>query len=761
MNSIPALAVAGNGLSVVPGTLALALVGVLGILDYLPGGTALKSLGGDSGDGDGASNGTNGDGEENVEAVNEAHLDEAARRLEERGERFDGENLRRALDEVLADAQQATPSRAVPSQASQGDAQVRSVAPDKIEEHQTYLVRTGENGEERYVRELIVSSFPSRVAYGWLDQLYAGDANVRISYHLWPRDPDSMMRKLNVRSTRLRGQIQRKQEKGNINTTEEEQQLEEVERLREELTRGNTRLFDFAMYIEVIGETKEELDDRTAQVRQILAQSNARITPLYDRQLEAQRSVAPLGNDTVKNTQVMDTNALGTTFPFIEPSVVQPSGVLFGFHNVTGTPVVVDRWELSGHNMLISGKIGSGKSYLAKLAIWRRLEMDPETDVLIIDPVGGMGDLVDAIGGQRIQVGGNSVINPMEISQSSIDEDEEEDINPYEQKIRSVMGMFNTHFQGRRELTKEEEGILRRSIRLAYLQQGITPDTETHGNESPTIQDVLDVLHHYANGKRPSEFLDVAPEHEPYISSIERTEEGDASSDLADHAHSVLLGLEDFQEGGQNSNLNGETTVRLDQRNRVFQFDLSQAVQGSTPLMMHVVLDWLFQRARTSDRNTLVAIDEAHYMLGQEEALDMLELFARHSRHYNSGMTLISQTVDEFMQNDQARAIYDQCDIRALMRHENIGDEALEALDLTERERRFVLQAQAGNSADFSQSLLYVTDVGKLRVQVRSSGYEHHVVEEDLNPWAYLYRENLVEWEQIPEGERAEVRQQL
>lgn len=723
----------------------------MGLLDYIPGGTALQSF---RSNGDADSDG------DPLGDVNEAYIDEAARRLEQNDEPVTGETLRRAVQEVKADAESSADSRAFQSATSQGDAQVRSVAPDKIEEHQTYLVRTGENGEERYIRHLIVSSFPSRVSYGWLDQLYAGNSNVRVSYHIWPRDPDSMMRQLNVRSTRLRGQIQRKQEKGKINTTEEEQQLEEVERLREQLTRGNTDLFDFAMYLEVIGDTKDDLDDRTAQVRQILAQSNARITPLYDRQLEAQHTVAPLANDTVQNTQVMDTNALGTTFPFIEPSVVQPSGVLFGFHNVTGTPVVVDRFELSGHNMLISGKIGSGKSYLAKLAIWRRLEMDPETDVLIIDPVGGMGDLVDAVGGQQVQIGGTSVINPMEIRQSEVDESGE-DLNPYEQKIRSIMGMFNTHFQGRRELTKEEEGILRRAIRLAYLQQGITPDTETHTNQSPTIQNVLDILQQYADGNRPSSFLDVSSEFEPYIESIERAEEGDSGDNLSDHAHSVLLGLEDFQEGGQNSNLNGGTTVELDDRNRVFQFDLSQAVQGSTPLMMHVVLDWLFQRARTADRNTLVVIDEAHYMLGQEEALDMLELFARHSRHYNSGMTLISQTVDEFMQNEQARAIYDQCDIRALMRHENIGDEALEALDLTERERRFVMQAQAGNSADFSQALLYVTDVGKLRVQVRSSEYEHNVVEEDRNPWAYLYEEDLIDWERIPETERTAVREQL
>ncbi|MFB6176529.1 MAG: hypothetical protein ABEI99_05190, partial [Halobaculum sp.] len=68
-----------------------------------------------------------------------------------------------------------------------------------------------------------------------------------------------------------------------------------------------TNLFNFAMYIEVVGKSEDDLDDRTAKVRNVLSQSNARVTPLYDRQMDVQRSLAPLGTDPVRNTQVMDT----------------------------------------------------------------------------------------------------------------------------------------------------------------------------------------------------------------------------------------------------------------------------------------------------------------------------------------------------------------------------------------------------------------------------------------------------------------------
>ena len=719
-----------------------------------------------------------------IEQADDDKIAEAAERLQREDGEITSENLREKLDEIEREAEQSERegrTGAIRSPIERSEADRLSVAPEQIVESETYLKRTNREGKDTYARSLIVSDFPARVAAGWLDQLFTNGldtngAHVRVSYHMWPRDSQAMMQKLDVRATRLLTNIKQKEKQGKINTTEEQQQLEQVNRLREGLTSGSTKLFDFALYVEVVADDEQILDEGTEEVRQIFRRAKAEVTPLYDRQLDAQRAAAPLGDDPVRNTQIMDVKALGTTFPFIEPSVVQPTGVLTGFHQTTNSPVVVDRFEQSGHNMLISGKIGSGKSYLAKLVMWRRLMMDPETEILMIDPVGGFADMVDAVGGQRITIDSTTRINPLEIKEAEVDELEEIEGDPYDDKIRSVMGLFRAHFQGRRELSKEEDGVLRRAIRLSYLQNGITKDLSTHGNTSPTIQDMIDILRNLSEGRRPEEFLD-APEHlHGRITQI-ASEAGDTGGDTgqrgradggrrsdnrereSEYAHSVLLGLEDFRRGGQRANLNGQTNVALN--DRVVQFDLSAVADGnSAGLFMHIVLDWLFQRAKTSTGRTLVTIDEAHYMLGQEQALDMLNLFARHSRHYDSGMTIISQTVDEFMQG-KAKEIYDQCDIRALMRHEDLGEQAMQALNLSETQRNFVLQAQAGNSAPYSESLLYVTDIGTMRLNVHSNEFEHHVIDGGVNAWAYLYRNDMIDWKSIPPEERREVERRL
>jgi len=728
-----------------------------------PSGLPVPSFGSDSTAGE----------DDPVSDVDDDIVTEAARRLSEDGEEITTEALQDRIESVKRDKNTSSGvdrTGVIKSPEERAETARLAVAPERLIEGESYVKRLGDQGDEKYARSLIIANYPSRVAPGWLDQFFTSGlsttgAEVRVSYHLLPRDTEEMKRKLNVRATRLTAQIRRKKSDGKLNTVEEEKQLEHVKRLRSGLTEGSTKLFDFAVYFEVVAETEDKLNEATQELKQILSQANAKVATLYDRQLQAQQAVAPLGNDPIRNTQIMDLESMGTTFPFADPSIVQPTGVLMGFHMSTNAPIVIDRFEQSGHNMLISGKIGSGKSYLAKLTMWRRLMMDPDSEVLLIDPVGGFTDVVNAVGGQHVTIDSQTTINPLEIKQ--VDDLEEIEGDPYNDKIRSVMGLFGAHFKGKRELSKEEEGVLRRAIRYAYLERGITKDVSTHDRQSPTVDNVLAVLQKMADGKPSGAFLDVPEDVEAEITtinsetSVEQQERAEEKAErISDYAHSVLLGLEDFQRGGQRENLNGRTNVKL--QDRVVQFDLSSVADGSNEgLVMHIVLDWLFQRAKANTGKMIVMIDEAHYMLGHDQALEMLNLFARHSRHYGSGLTLISQTVDEFMTDPKAKEIYDQCDIRALMRHQDIGDEAIEALDLTSRERDFVLQAQAGNSADYSESLIYATGAGKMRVRVMSNDFEHHVVDGDQNVWAFLYDNEMIDWETIPEDERSAVKRIL
>jgi len=703
-----------------------------------------------------------------IEKINEEDNDiltEASRRLENRGEEIAGDNLTAVLSEIEEEmSEESSPTGLINEDVDRGPVARMSVAPNKVEEKEDYLIIHTARGEKLYVRTFFISAFPDQVTPGWMSKLFSSGiqingASVRTSYYIYPRDTQKSIQELNKRATKLTSRIRRKRKEGDIDTIEEEQNRQKVNDLRDKLKKGATKLFDYGVYTQIVAEDEDSLKAGTEELKQYFSKSNARITPIIDKQLKGFESVSPLGQDMIKKSEVLDLESLGTTFPFIEPTRIVPSGVLYGFHQSTNSPVIVDRFELSGHNAIISGKIGSGKTYLSKIMMWRGLMMNPDTELLIIDPVSEFTDMVEAKDGQVITIDRNTIINPLEIGEAKGGLDDLDE-NPYEAKIRSVVGMFKTHFGG--NLEKGEEGILKKVIKWSYLEKGITKNPRTHSKESPTMQSVIDILEHLSKGENPSEFLDVDDELKDFVEAFDREEIRDESNieREASYAHELLLGMEDFTKGGQWSNLNGQSTINLN--NKIVSFDIESVVDSNNAsLILHIMLDFLFQRAKATDGKSLITIDEAHYLLDEQGPLNAMNTFVRHSRHYNAGLTLISQTVDEYM-NDKSKEIYDQIDIRVLMYHEDIGDDSVEALGLTPPEKDFVLNAQTGEDADLSECLLHTSASGKRRLRVYSYPYEHHIIERDApNVYTYLLANDLLEWENIPQERKPLVRKEM
>ncbi|MFC7215984.1 VirB4 family type IV secretion system protein, partial [Saliphagus sp. GCM10025334] len=406
---------------------------------------------------------------------------------------------------------------------------------------------------------------------------------------------------------------------------------------------------------------------------------------------------------------------------------------------------------LSSYSKAIAGKMGSGKTFAEKHEMYHRLMMDPEIEMLVLDPLGDFVDFANDLGGQVIRFGGQNTVNPLEIRRGIDDVADD----PFKKKFRSVMELFRTHFSAvaDQSLSKEQEGILRRAVRLAYLKYGITPNPATHENTSPTIQDVLEILHALTDGDQPSEFLELHEDADeervrPEIEQFEtRFREADEK-----YAYQLLLGLEAFQHGGENDNLNGRTNVELD--NRLVVIDMSMfADTGQAPLFMHVMFDWIYQRAQSSDRRTQVTIDEAHYLLRRAATTDMIDLFIRHSRHFNTAITLISQTVDEFIAKsdkkseeavEKARNVYNLCDIKQIFHHESVSDAMIDFHGLTPSEQNFIATAQTGEDGGYSECLLAVNDWTK-SLALHVNDYEIHVLDDDLDPWEYLVGQRYID----------------
>jgi type IV secretory pathway VirB4 component len=195
--------------------------------------------------------------------------------------------------------------------------------------------------------------------------------------------------------------------------------------------------------------------------------------------------------------------------------------------------------------------------------------------------------------------------------------------------------------------------------------------------------------------------------------------------------------LDSFRGNNVNSNLNGHTNLELD--SDIVVFDMSSfADTGQTPLFLHVMLNWAYEQAKQSDRRTDVTFEEAHYLLRHDGARDLLNLFIRHARHFDSGLTLISQTIDEFLKTEERMEIYDNCDIKQMFYMENVSERVREYFSLSEDEARFLRRAAQGENTNYSECLLSTSDHGRRRLEVSPSPFTRHICDSDADPWLWL-----------------------
>jgi hypothetical protein len=665
------------------------------------------------------------------------------------------ENIEWAAYQLQAeDIDLATPMETLKER---GELDKRLIAPRVVQDYPKFQVR-----DDRISQVLTVTSFPRKVGLGWLVPLTLADVDLRLSLHVQPRAAKDVRRQLQKRYTQAVTSLSVKQKRGRTDTYQDELERQDLERLLRNTIRGTTKLYDVAIYLELVADTQEDLDEMLDRVEAILAEQDVDLSPVKHQQLEAVGSVAPLASDTIDNTHPIQLEALGTFFNLVEPSIYDPEGVLFGFDD-TKRPVILDRYALSGHSMAISGKTGSGKSYFRKLEIYRRLLADPNVQCILFDPAGDdYPRFAQSLGGEVIRFGGNYTVNPMDISPPANAEQENGD-DTYALTIRSVIEMLHTHFDQRDGMSAGEEGILIQAAHYAYISKGIIlGEFDTYGRESPTLDDLIRGVNVIAAGGLEAahdagviDGVELGQFQSYGVPSAEEAGLDDEAGPLhgggisisdtivtpTDHhqelARSLQPKFESFKPGGINHNLNGQTN--LDLSSRLVVMDMSSfADTGEMPLILHAMLSWAYLEAKRSPYKVDVTFDEAHYLLGRPAARDLINLYIRHARHYEAGLTLMSQTAHEFVRTNERREVYENCDVKCLFYAESVSKQTAEYYGFSTDEIRFIQTAARGQDSDYSECLLSTSVHGRRRLEIRSGPFEHTILDDALDPWDWL-----------------------
>ncbi|MFP4074820.1 MAG: VirB4 family type IV secretion system protein, partial [Actinomycetota bacterium] len=583
---------------------------------------------------------------------------------------------------------------------------------------------------EDWVKTLVIVDFPDTAGTGMLDRALTRVPDIDLDYsiHVRPRDPTRTIGELKKSIRDLKVKQAEKAERGDVTQIDTEQTLEDHQAIYSQLVGGAQQIFDVSIYLTVRGDGQEAVEQAAERVTRNLQSVQMTAKTATYRQADALVSTSPIGKDIVGQTATMLGGAVGALYPFTSGTVIEESGVLMGYHSVTGSPVVVDRFAREkGYNCFIAGNTGAGKTFNTILGLLRTYAKDEDTMVIVADPFGDLGALTDILDGERVVLSGKRGLNPLEITPTPASVLEANpDLDPYTKAVqKDVMEFIQAFFAMEGMSLTGKRGVLSVAIKEAYRRQGITPDPTTHHNESPTFRDVLDVLDEIS--KHPAEYVGGEPDTVP-----------DIEADLwLKRAGQLRMDMAPFREGGEYANLARETEIDLTGSD-VLYLDMQQ-IEGKqkTGLMLQLVLRAVYERAKQTDKKVIFAIDEAHYLMQNEASLSFLERATRHARHYDLSRQLITQTVDEFFSRadsdelaQKTKAIADNCVLKIFHQVEGLTDaNADEWLDLSPPEAEFIRSAKPGSDEyGYSQALIEVGEEGRFPINVHALPEEEALI---------------------------------
>jgi len=541
--------------------------------------------------------------------------------------------------------------------------------------------------------------WPANPESGLLDRLTAhSSAGVQVKLRVEPMDRQRAASEFKRRVKTKKKELYAKRQAGAPDAATVEDEVRELEATLRAIEAGVESIYWVGVYFVVRASTKGDVDDAADEIAHDLAKDELGVSTLDWVPTEGMTTVSPIGKRELpdRTLTAMTGSALRCLFPFSTASMIEESGVLYGYHGLNGSPITVDRFNRkNGYNQLVVGNIGAGKSYGAKLLLLRRLIRDRDISGVIVDPRGEFRELIDAFGldAESVTVGGDKGINPLQIEPTPAGVlEQRHDMDPFGEKIESILAFFealHAESDDTSGLDAGDRAVLSQAITDAYNDAGITKDPATHSRDSPLPEDVDRILGTYAGDATVALGTD-ASERE-----IEKWE---------DRAADLRIAMRPFRDGGRYDHLNQPTNIGLGpDGSRIVLLDTNQSEDSDElPLTLKLVFDAIYERGKAPGR-MIAAFDEVHKLLQTPGGLEWLSRAIRYSRHFLLSLVLISQTADEFFEdeegnpNPQAKVIADNCPIKWLFRTTGLTDEHGEQLGLSPREIRFVRQATPGD----------------------------------------------------------------
>jgi len=512
----------------------------------------------------------------------------------------------------------------------------------------------------KFLRTIFVISYPRYISVGWFAPIINLNMTFDVSMFFYPVNSSVVLKQLKNKVGALEAQIISDSEKGAARDPLRETALRDIEYLRDSLTQGTEKFFQFALYVTLTADKLEELDKMSDQVEDIFGSRLVYSRRVYYQAEQGFNSTLPLGNDELYITFNMNSSPIASSFPFISSELTSDQGILYGINRHNNSLILFDRFSLQNANSVVFATSGAGKSYAIKLEILRSLMLG--TDVIVIDPEYEYKHLAEAVGGTyvNISLASESKINPFDLPRSIGGDAKPKDI--IRSAVITLKGLVRLMLG---DLNNDEDSLIDRALLETYAKKDVTPDSDLSKIEPPIVSDLEQVL------------------------------------DGMEGGNELALRLRKYTEGTFSGLLNNPTNVEMN--NQLVCFSVRDLEDELRPIAIYTIVNYIWNVVRSEMKKRILVIDEAWWMMQNEDSAKFIFALVKRCRKYYLGVTTITQDVNDFLTSPYGQAIVTNSSMQILLKQSPAAiDLVQKTFLLTEGERYLLLECSIGEGIFFA-----------------------------------------------------------
>jgi conjugal transfer ATP-binding protein TraC len=508
-------------------------------------------------------------------------------------------------------------------------------------------------------RTFFIISYPKSINDSWLSPLINWDKVFDMSIFVYPIDTADMLKKFERKVAEVESQILTRGESGRVRDPQLEQAYQDLENLRDSLIQSDEKMFDVGIYITVYGRDTRELDKIETELKTMFESRSIFMKPAIFQQAEGFTSTIPLGKDMLGVHTKLNTSPLSSSFPFLSFDMTQEKGIMYGINRHNASLILFDRFSMENYNSVTFAKSGSGKSYTVKLEILRSMMFGVE--VIVIDPEYEYKNLAEAVGGRTFNLSLSSEhhINPFDLPKLQENENAQE---VFRSHTVELVGLFRTMLGG---LTPEEDALIDRAVSEVYALKDISADEGWDDKDVPLLTDF-----------------------ELVLAGIDGTD-------------AIMQKISKYTRGSWSGFLNQPTNVDIDRQMVVFSIrDMEDDLK---PVAMYLITNFIWNAVRRKIKKRLLVVDEAWWMMKNEDTASFLSSLVKRGRKYYLGISTITQDVGDFLRSPYGIPIVTNSSIQLLLKQSPLAIDVLQqTFNLTNEEKFLLLESGVGEGIFFA-----------------------------------------------------------